>query len=290
MKTQNVVLIGCAGIVGLGFLGVLMAAFLSPFLFDSENFALGDGVGVVNLVGTIDDSRDLVEELERQMDDPAVRAVVLRIDSPGGGVAPSQEIHDAVLRLREKKPVVTSIGNVAASGGYYVAIASDSILANPGSLTGSIGVIFEYMTAEQLMQKLGVRLEVYKSGPTKDIGSFHRDPTPAERALLEGMVNDVYNQFVDAVAEGRRLPREKVLALADGSVFTGRQALAAGLVDALGGFHESVLMAARLGGIDGKPRLVSKERRRFRLSDILSEAAEDLVPRAVGPRLEYRLP
>jgi protease IV len=193
-----------------------------------------------------------------------------------------------VIRLRDTKPVVTSISNMAASGGYYVAVACDSIVANPGSLTGSIGVIFEYVTAEQLMEKIGVRLQVYKSGPQKDIGSFHREPTPEERALLDAMVRDVYDQFVDAVTVGRGLTRAEVLRIADGRIFTGRQALAEGLVDRLGGLREATLLAAELGGIDGEPRLVSKERRRFRLADLLRQTASAVVPYTEAPRLQYR--
>ena len=288
MKTRNVVLLGCAGFLALAFVGVTLLFVMSPFLDETSDFALGGGVGIVELVGPIEDSREIVEELERHRDDPSVKAVVLRIDSPGGGVAPSQEIHDAVIRLRETKPVVTSIANVAASGGYYVAVACDSIVANPGSLTGSIGVIFEYMTAEELMEKIGVRLQVYKSGPQKDIGSFHREPTPEERALLDAMVKDVYDQFVDAVTAGRRLSRTDVLRIADGRIFTGRQALSFGLVDRLGGLREAALLAAKLGGIDGEPRLVSKERRRFRLGDLLKETASSIVPYSEAPRLQYR--
>lgn len=288
MKTRNLVLLGCAGFVGLGLFGVLMVAVMSPFLFESGDFGLGGGVGIVELIGVIDDSREIVEELERHRDDVTVKAVVLRIDSPGGGVAPSQEIHDAVLRLREAKPVVTSVGNMAASGGYYVAVACDSIVANPGSLTGSIGVIFEFVTAEELMEKIGVRLQVYKSGSRKDLGSFHREPTPEERAMLDAMVIDVHEQFVDAVTAGRQISREEVLALADGRIFTGRQALDEGLVDRLGGFREATLLAAELAGIEGEPRLVSKARRRFRLVDLLRETATSVVPYTEAPRLQYR--
>lgn len=290
MKPAQAWLLGCGLLFVVVALPALVALVAGAFLWDSGPPVLGGQVGVVNLIGTIEDSRNIVDELERHRRDSQIRAVVIRIDSPGGGVAPSQEIHNAVLRLREKKPVVASMGNVAASGGYYVAVAADSIVANPGSLTGSIGVIYSYVTAEGLMQKVGVKLQVVRSGEMKDIGSFHRDPTAEEKALLEGVVSDVYDQFVAAVARGREMTPESVRLLADGRIFTGRQALECGLVDALGGFREAVLMAGRLGGIPGEPSVVSKSRRRIRLVDLLRDTAASTWSSAVTPRLEYRLP
>jgi protease-4 len=214
--------------------------------------------------------------------------VVIRIDSPGGAVAPSQEIHDAVIRLREKKPVVASFGSVAASGGYYVAVAADSIVSPPGALTGSIGVIFSFLTADELMKKAGVQLQVFKSGPIKDVGTFHREPTEAERALLGEVIDDVYDQFVSTVVAGRGMSREEVLAIADGRIMTGRQALELGLIDRLGGLHEAVQLAAELGGIDGEPQVETKERRLRYLRDLLFETRDRLLPGLDFPRLEYR--
>ena len=255
-------LLGC-GLLSMAGLMVVVSLAALWNLGGSGSFLgaiSGNKVGLVVIEGPITGSRHLVDEIEAHRRDPAVRAVVIRVESPGGGVAPSQEIHDAILRLRAEKPVVASLGSVAASGGYYAAVAADSIVANPGTLTGSIGVIFEFPTFPDLLEKLGVRYQVYKSGSMKDIGSFSREPTEAEDDVLDAIIDDVYAQFVDAVVEGRGLPREQVLAAADGRVFTGRQALDAGLVDRLGGLHEAVLLAADMAGISGDPEILRKTR------------------------------
>lgn len=228
----------------------------------------GDRVAVVEIEGLIVDALPVVRELEEHRENPSVRAVVVRIDSPGGVVGPSQEIYDAIRRLRAKdKPVVASLGAVAASGGYYIAAAADRIVANPGTLTGSIGVIMQMAEFEGLFKKVGIRYQVIKSGRYKDIGSFARVMTEAERRLLQSLLDDVYEQFVDAVAEGRGLDRQTVLTLADGRIFSGRQARNLGMVDALGGFQEAIELAAELGGIPGKPRILFP-RRPFSLLDL----------------------
>lgn len=247
---------------------LLFAAFLAAvlallaFLEGRGPLALaGDRVAVVEIEGLIVDALPVVRELQEHLEDPAVRAVVVRIDSPGGVVGPSQEIYDAIRRLRAKdKPVVASLGAVAASGGYYIASAADRIVANAGTLTGSIGVIMQLAELEGFFKKVGVRYEVIKSGRYKDIGSFARAMTPEERRLLQGLLDDVYQQFVDAVAEGRGLDREAVLALADGRIFTGRQARGLQMVDALGGLQDAIELAAELGGIPGKPRVLYPRR------------------------------
>lgn len=228
----------------------------------------GDRVAVVEIEGVIVDALPVVRELEEHRENPSVRAVVVRIDSPGGVVGPSQEIYDAIRRFRAKdKPVVASMGAVAASGGYYIAAAADRIVANPGTLTGSIGVIMQMAEFEGLFKKVGVRYQVIKSGRYKDIGSPARAMTEAERRLLQSLLDDVYEQFVDAVAEGRDLDRQAVLALADGRIFSGRQARSLGMVDALGGLQEAIELAAELGGIPGKPRVLYP-RRPFSLLDL----------------------
>jgi protease-4 len=257
---------GQAFLFGCGFLLVsgLFALAVGVLLWkagDGSFAGLGrDRVGLVVIEGPIVDARYWVEELEANRRDPSIGAVVVRIDSPGGSVAPSQELHGAIRRLRAEKPVVASLGGVAASGGYYAAVAADSIVSNPGTLTGSIGVIFEFPTVVQLLDKIGVRHHVYKSGELKDIGIWSREPTEVEEALLDGIIADVYEQFVTAVTEGRSLPRSEVIALADGRVFSGRQAYEAGLVDRLGDLHDSVLLAARMGGLGDDPQVVRKSR------------------------------
>lgn len=196
-------------------------------------------------------ARDVVEQLRKAREDAAVRAVVIRMNTPGGSAAASQEVAEAIRRVRAAgKPVVVSIGDLGASGGYWIAATANRIVANPASLTGSIGVIMELTHYEELYEKLGVDVETIKSGPYKDIGSTTRPPTDAERQILQSMVNDIFQQFVDVVAEGRRLRREEVLQLADGRLFTGRQAMEVGLVDELGTFEDATDLAASLAGLD----------------------------------------
>jgi protease-4 len=217
--------------------------------------ALGDKVGVVEVKGVISESDDVVEALKSFEKSPSVRAVVVRIESPGGGVAPSQEIYDAIRQLREEKPVVASMGGVAASGGYYVASACDTIVANPGTLTGSIGVIMELGHVEGLLPKLGVQPEIIKAGAYKDMGSIVRPMTDAERGLFQEMIDSVHTQFITAVAAGRGMDKDQVRAVADGRIFSGEQAKIAGLVDELGGFEDAIDLAAEKAGIEGEPRI-----------------------------------
>jgi len=217
--------------------------------------SLGGKVGVVEVKGIINESDDVVDALKAFEKAQGVRAVVVRIESPGGGVAPSQEIYTAIRHLREVKPVVASMGGVAASGGYYIASACDTIVANPGTLTGSIGVIMELGNVEGLLQKLGVQPEVIKAGSYKDMGSLVRPMTDAERGLFQDMIDSVHTQFITAVAAGRGMNKDQVRALADGRIFSGEQAKIAGLVDELGGLVEAVALAAERGGVEGEPRI-----------------------------------
>lgn len=212
---------------------------------------IAGSAGAEGLFGAAAGADEIVDQLNTARDDPAVRAVVIRMNTPGGSAAASQEIGEAVRRVREAgKPVVVSIGDLGASGGYWIAATADRIVANPASLTGSIGVIMEVTHFEDLYEKLGIEVETIKSGPYKDIGSSTRPPTAEERRLLQGLVDDIFQQFVDVVARGRRLPRQQVLALADGRVLTGRQAKEAGLVDELGTFEDAVKLAAELARIE----------------------------------------
>lgn len=216
---------------------------------------LGGRVGVVEVKGVISESDDVVEALKGFERSPAVKAVVVRVESPGGGVAPAQEIYDAILRLRETKPVVASLGGVAASGGYYVASACHAIVANPGTITGSIGVIMELGNVQGLLQKIGVQAEVLKAGEYKDMGSPVRPLTAGERRLFQQMIDSVHVQFIEAVASGRNMEQTEVRALADGRIFSGEQARALGLVDALGGLQKAIAIAAERGGIVGEPHV-----------------------------------
>ncbi len=229
----------------------------------------GDRIALVELEGLIVDVDDLVRELKEHRENPAVRAVVVRINSPGGVVAPTQELYTALRRLHDAgKPVVASLGAVAASGGYYVAVGADRIYADPGTLTGSIGVIMQLPNVNELLKKVGVDYVVVKAGEFKDIGNFARPMTPDERRVLQGLLDDVHGQFIDAVAAGRKLDRARVVEFADGRVFSGSQAKRLQMVDALGGLEEAIDGAATLAHLPKPPRVIGP-RRKFSLTDLL---------------------
>ena len=234
--------------------------------------AFGKTVGIVEIRGVIQDPGETIDTLDRFRKQDGTVAVVLRVDSPGGAVAPSQELYDAVWRVRERKPVIASLGNVAASGGYYVASAASEIVADPGTVTGSIGVIMGVPQYATLAQKLGISQEVVKSGRFKDTGNPLRPLSAEERTLLQGMLDDVLAQFVDAVARGRKMDHAAVRRLADGRIFSGAQALKAGLIDQLGGLDLATRRAWEQGGQTGEPRVSHvRAKRRYRLLELLGE-------------------
>jgi protease IV len=261
-------LVRALGVTALVFAGCF-AVVLGVLVFGEPGVPLGGNrVALVEVEGLIVDSDRVVKDLVDYGEDPTIRAIVVRIQSPGGVVGPTQEIYDAILRLRNQgKPVVASMGSVAASGGYYLAAAATRIVANPGTLTGSIGVIMQLAEIEGLLRKVGVRYEVIKAGRYKDAGSFARPMTPEERAVLQAVLDDMHDQFITAIAEGRRIAKDRVRALADGRVYSGRMAKQLGLVDSLGGLDEAIRVAGELGGVSGKPRIV-RPRRPWRLLDL----------------------
>jgi protease-4 len=261
-----------------------------------EFSGFGDKVGIVDLKGPIRSSETVVKQLRQFGEDNSVPAIVLRVDSPGGGVSASQEIYNEVLRVRDKgKMVVVSMGSVAASGGLYVAVAADHVVANPGSLTGSIGVIMQFPTAQRLFDKIGLQYETIKSGEFKDVGNISRDMTDAEAAALQTVIDDTYEQFIEAVADGRGLALDSVRQFADGRIFTGRQAVGLGLVDELGDLEDAVNIAAESVGLETPPKTVRAiERRRPSLLDFLGEMAVAWLAGmaedngGVTPSLQYR--
>jgi protease-4 len=229
-------------------------------------------VGIVPIEGVIGldvQSKDVVEQLDMFESNSTIKAIVVRIISPGGSVGPSQEIYDKIVEVSAKKKVVASLGDVAASGGYYVAAAANKIVSNPGTITGSIGVIAEFPNLEKLFEKIGITQAVVKSGEFKDLGNLNRPITEEERTLLQGVIDDVYEQFLKAVLDGRGMDRKDLLPYADGRIFSGKQALSYGLVDELGGLEAAIRLAGKLGGIKGKPEVVYPERKFGSLLDLL---------------------
>lgn len=245
---------------------------------DGGTPAFGPQVAVVELEGMILDVEDLVTDLKRYRENPLVRAVVVRINSPGGVVGPTQEVHQALLRLREaRKPVVASLGAIAASGGYYIAVAADQIYANPGTLTGSIGVIMQMANFGELFKKVGVNYVVVKAGEFKDIGNVSRPMTPEERRVLQTLLDDVHGQFIKAVADGRKLDVNDVARFADGRIFSGAQAKDMRMVDSLGSLEDAVNRAATLAGLPVPPRVIPPKRR-ISVFDLLRSELRALLP------------
>ncbi len=230
-----------------------------------------DKVGIIDVKGVITDSEKVVKEIREFEQDSQVKALVLRIDSPGGAVGASQEIYEEIQRADKKKPVVASLASVAASGGYYASLGARYIISNPGTVTGSIGVIMRIPNIQKLMEKLGIKTTVIKSGRLKDLGSMTRQLTPEEEAVLKGVMDDVHSQFIEAVAMSRKLPEDKVRQLADGRIFSGRQAMELGLVDQLGNFSDAVEKAGKLAGIKGEPTLVYPRKNRLNMMRELLE-------------------
>ncbi|UCD71003.1 MAG: signal peptide peptidase SppA [Syntrophobacterales bacterium] len=279
-------------LLGLIIIGVILGVFLLSIFFltrfgEKKAFALGDKIAVVDIKGMITSSREVVEQIDEFKEDNDIKAIILRINSPGGGVGPSQEIYREVLRAKEKKKIITSMESVAASGGYYVACASHLIVANPGTITGSIGVVMEFSNIEDLLKKIGLRSYVIKSGKHKDIGSPLREMTPEEKAILQDVIDSVHNQFVRAVAEGRNMEEGKVKQIADGRIFSGEQAKELGLVDRLGGLQDAIEIAAEMVGIKGKPAVIYPKRK-LSLYELLFRKSLRLLMDEVWQR-EYRL-
>ncbi len=213
-------------------------------------------IGLIKVEGGITTSLESLETIKDYEEDETIKAVLVRIDSPGGVVGPSQEIYQRLLKLKGKKPIIVSMGALGASGAYYIACAADTIYALPGTLTGSIGVLMEFVDVSEGIAKLGIKAGSITSGNLKDAGSPFRPMTEVERAYFKDVIDDTHAQFVEAVAKGRRLPIDKVRELANGRIYTGRQAKNLGLVDRLGGYDQALEEAKRLAGITGEPRIV----------------------------------
>lgn len=293
MRKRDTVILLFMGVALLLFVVVLVSG-LSEDSSDLD-FTLGAGgdrVALVQITGQIESSESIVRQIRHWSSQGNVAAIVVRLDSPGGGVAASQEIFEEIGKAREKgKKVVASMGSVAASGAYYIACAVDTVVANPGTLTGSIGVILQFPVFEGLMDKVGVRLETIRSGEFKDVGNPGRSITPREEEMLQSVIDNTFDQFVDVVAEGRRMSRDSVLTFATGAIFTGEQALDLGMVDVLGNYQDAIDLAATMCGLDPDPRTVrTTTRKRVGLWDLLGSSLGlhwNHEEGMVGPRLAY---
>lgn len=232
------------------------------------------GVGLIEVKGMILDSKETIRQLRYFLKQDSVKAVVLRVDSPGGIVAPSQEIYAEVKKFAAKKKIIVSMGSLAASGGYYISAPSTMIYANPGTITASIGVILKLSNIESLMDKIGIKSHTLKTGKYKDSGSPLRQFSAEDRAMLQSVIDNTHQQFVRAVAEGRRLPIEDVRKIADGRILSGEQAMAYKLVDRLGTLQDAIEEAGRLAGISGDPELLLPPKKKIDYMDLLVEGAE----------------
>ncbi len=252
-------------VFGAFFIGLIILSIIVSFFYVG-----GDKVAVLEIKGLISDSSEINKDLVAFREREDVKAIVLRIDSPGGAVGPSQEIYREVQKIKKgNKVVVASMGSVAASGGYYIAAAADQIVANPGTITGSIGVIIEFANVQELLDKIGMKGVVIKSGKFKDTGSPLREMNSEEKSVLQGLVNDIHQQFVTVVAENRKLNISVVNNIADGRIFSGAQAQKARLVDKLGNLEDAIELASKLAGIEGKANVVYSRRRKGSLLDIV---------------------
>ncbi len=275
MSKKSVLIIAGIGLslVLLFVVSVLIARVLlgtgEPGLTDKP------GVGLVEVKGMIIDSRETVRQLRYFLKKDAIKAVVLRVDSPGGVVAPSQEISDEVAKFAKKKKIVVSMGSLAASGGYYISAPATLIYANPGTITASIGVILKLSNIEALMDKIGIKSYTLKTGKYKDSGSPFRQLSAADRAMLQAVIDNTHEQFVQAVARGRKLPVEDVRKIADGRILSGEQAKALKLVDRLGTLQDAIEEAGKLAGISGEPEVIQAPKKKLNYLDLLVDGMEE---------------
>ena len=273
------------------FLALILLALVGISSITSEWVQQGtkNRIGIVDITGLITDSEYITNQVKKFRQDKRIRGIILRIDSPGGAVGPSQEIYDEVLKTRESgKTIYASMGALAASGGYYIASAAEKIFANPGTLTGSIGVIMAFSNAKGLMEKIGLQPEIVKAGEYKDIGSPARAMTQKERNLLQSVVTDVHQQFIEAVASGRDISVAEVTKIADGRILTGRQAYSLNLVDQIGGLQVSIDQLAHKVGIIGSPKIIRETPRVGFLDWVLkSTVNQSLINRSSIPSLQY---
>lgn len=267
-----------------------LLVFALSYFGDQYSYGLGgERIGVVKIEGTIVESEPIIDKIIKFRKNKRVKAIILRINSQGGVVAPSQEIYQEVKKTCKEKRVIVSVESIVASGGYYIACAADTIIANPGTLVGSIGVMLQVENVEELLKKIGLKRKVVKSGKYKDIGSMTRSMTKEEEAMLQEFSDDVYSQFVDAVVEGRNIKREEVLKLADGRIFTGAQAIKLGLIDKLGNLQDAISITGEMVGIKGEPKVIYPKKKRPSILDFILEEASKRIVRIIEKMLNNKL-
>ncbi|MEN6615951.1 MAG: signal peptide peptidase SppA [Syntrophorhabdus sp.] len=269
---------------------VIIVAFLGLVVLLSAIFgSMGGGkIGVVEIEGTITDMKDVMADIVRFKEDDSIKGVIVRINSPGGAVGPTQEASEELKKLKAVKKVYVSMGSVCASGGYYIAAVGEKIWANPSTITGSIGVIMQQTVVEDLMKKIGVQANTLKAGAMKDVGSPFRKMTDEERKYLQNIIDSIHEQFIKDVAAGRKMNMEKTRELADGRIFTGLQAKEAGLIDFIGTFYDTVDAMKKTVGIKGKPDLVYGKRPFSPLKWIFSSALQDMLTRERTAPFQYK--
>ncbi len=290
---KKIAVISACVLVSVMILFALSVKIASTIIGTGENrISTREGIGLVEVKGMILDSKDTIRQLRYFLNQDAVKVVVLRVDSPGGIVAPSQEINAEVKKFAAKKKIIVSMGSLAASGGYYISAPATMIYANPGTITASIGVILKLSNIESLMDKIGIKSYTLKTGKYKDSGSPMRQFSAEDRAMLQAVIDNTHQQFVRAVAEGRKLPVEEVLKIADGRILTGEQAKELKLVDRLGTLQDAIEEAGRLAGISGEPELLLPPKKKVNYLDLLVEGTEGtfngpLGRAASGMRMMY---
>lgn len=290
-RTVIITLVVLVAFIGGAFLfGAAVAFFTHSASGESTTFFAGDRVGLVRIEGAIFESHEIIKQLEGFRKDDDIKAIIMRINSPGGSAATSQEIFHAVRKAAGEKPVVASMESVAASGGYYVALGATTILANPSTITGSIGVRMEHVMLKDLLNWAKIHVETLKSGKFKDMGSTDRPLTKEERKLLNEILEDIHSQFKEAVLESRNIDRAQIDKIADGRVFTGREAFALNLVDKMGGYIEAVEMAKVLSGIKGEAKVVEKKEFKYEWLKEMFESAISAVTEQISVQDKVQVP
>jgi protease-4 len=267
--------------IGLVFVGVCFLLFAQALKFrtgEYTSYGSGDKIAIVDINDVIFQSEKPVEQIKKFREDKSIKAIILRINSPGGGVAASQEIYEEVKRTRDSgKLVVVSMGSIAASGGYYIACGSNLIVANPGTLTGSIGVIMQFINFKDLAEKLGIKHTTVKSGDLKDSGNPFRDVNKLDSIYFRDIIDNTYGQFIDVVAKERKMHKDTLMKYANGRVFTGLQAKEYGLVDSLGTFEDAIRITSKMAGIEGEPRIIREKKRISIFEELLGTELEDVT-------------